>query len=452
MKQAIIIIHGIGEQHPMNTLRGFVKSVSNELQDEKKPRIWYKPTNSTDLVEQRRVTMSPSRKRPPTDFYEYYWAHHVTDTKITHVFTWILRLLFSNPRHFTKSILTIWLSLWTLIIIIICGIVTGMLSYDDLNIWKTSGLIISAISLIVYTLFRYFLTSYLGDAARYFSGAPEHVKIRNEILKDGIRFLKDLTECGKYNRIILVGHSMGSVIAYDLLKYLWTEYNTQHGSPEKIVTEPLDELEKMVKDWPDTLTNEHIEAFQKAQESLWIQQRRHGVPWLVTDLVTVGSPLTHASFLLSDNQTELTIRKNDREFPTCPPVEDAGAFHFHNKNKNYELPDGSKRNIYFLHHAALFACTRWTNIYFPGDIIGGPVRAVFGKGIKDISASLPKRWLAKTLFSHTRYWDTRMFAERKEELPEDSSIAQIIKALRLNSRELIWQAKKNNTTHRDEEE
>ena len=35
MKQAIVIIHGIGEQHPMNTLRGFINTIVSEVPDKK---------------------------------------------------------------------------------------------------------------------------------------------------------------------------------------------------------------------------------------------------------------------------------------------------------------------------------------------------------------------------------------------------------------------------------
>src|SRR5271156_3595494 len=47
--------------------------------------------------------------------------------------------------------------------------------------------------------------------------------------------------------------------------------------------------------------------------------------WLVTDFVTLGSPLTHAHYLMCDGATEGELitdfkrRVTQREFPTCPP-------------------------------------------------------------------------------------------------------------------------------------
>lgn len=455
MKQAIIIIHGIGEQHPMDTLRGFVETVVNELSDKEKIQKWFKPHDSTDLLEQRRVTISASRTRPSTDFYEFYWAHHLSDTKVMHVFRWVLRLLFSNPMSFSKMIAFLWVQLWVLIALFIWGLISfggyipGVFYSPAL---EKGNLLISGLSILIYSLMRYFLIRYMGDAASYFSGTPEHVKTRNDILQDGINMVKHLSESGKYDRIVIVGHSLGSVIAYDLLKYLWADYNTEHGSPEVVDDGPLTKMEEMLNDWKEDPKGERIEEYQKLQEELWIQQRKHGNPWLVSDFITLGSPLTHASFLISNNKAELAVRKNDRELPTCPPIMETGKIHFFNKAKNYKNKAGENKSIYFLHHAALFAPTRWTNLYFPGDPISGPLREAFGKGIKDIKVMLPKRWLSYLPLSHTKYWDARPFSDRINKLNEDSSMIQLINAMRLNSRNMLRPLLFDNSAEEEEDD
>jgi hypothetical protein len=61
-------------------------------------------------------------------------------------------------------------------------------------------------------------------------------------------------------------------------------------------------------------------------------------------------------------------------------------------------------------HAALFAVTRWTNIYIPtraivlGDPVGGPLAPIFGKGIKDIPVRASPWWRRYTPIAHTSYW------------------------------------------------
>ncbi len=433
MKQAIVVIHGIGEQHPMNTLRGFINTIVSEVPDEKKPQIWYKPNNSTELLDQRRVAMSSSNGRPSTDFYEFYWAHHVSDTKVMHVLWWVFSLLFSNPFRFPKSILFIWFLLWALLILFLSGIITGffpqLVLFPEL---QAGNLMLSGLSVFIYSIVRYFLISYLGDAARYFSGNPEHVKMRNEVLQDGIQFIKGLNDNGKYDRIIIVGHSLGSVIAYDILKHLWTDYNNKYEHLGELNKGPLNKIEKKINEWKEDSEKTDIEEYQKLQEELWIQQRNYGNAWIITDLITIGSPLTHAPFLLANSKAELAVRKNDREFPTCPPVTENEKIHFYNYTKKFE-----GESPYFLHHAALFAITRWTNMYFPGDVVGGPLRQTFGYGIRDVKVTLPFRLTARTPLSHTKYWDTRPFSDRKDTLAENSSIKQLLAALRLDSKEML---------------
>lgn len=449
MKQAIVIIHGIGEQHPMDTLRGLINTIASEVPDIKKPRVWYKPNYSTELLDQRRVAMSASADRPSTDFYEFYWAHHVSDTKVMHVLWWVFSLLFSNPLRFTKAIFFIWVLLWGLLLLFLSGIITGF--FPQLVLFpqlQAGNLMLSGLSVFIYTIIRYFLISYLGDAARYFSGNPAHVKMRNEILQDGIKFIKGLNDSGKYDRIVLVGHSLGSVIAYDILKHLWTDYNGKYETSGELNKNPLKKIEKKIKEWKEDNEKTDVEEYQKLQEALWIQQRNYGNAWLITDLITIGSPLTHAPFLLANSKAELAIRKNDREFPTCPPVTEDGKIHFYNFTKKRE----GDNTPYFLHHAALFGLTRWTNIYFPGDVVGGPLRKIFGHGIKDVRVTLPFRLLARTPLSHTKYWDTRPFSDRKDTLAENSSIIKLLEALRLDSKGMLKKVNKTATVEEEEEE
>ena len=68
---------------------------------------------------------------------------------------------------------------------------------------------------------------------------------------------------------------------------------------------------------------------------------------------------------------------------------------------------GSQRSIPTLHHAACFAATRWTNIYFPyrglirGDPVGGPLQDLFGAGIADRPVRT-RRWFGR--LNHVHYW------------------------------------------------
>lgn len=204
----------------------------------------------------------------------------------------------------------------------------------------------------------------------------------------------------RYERIMLVGHSLGSVIAYDVITHLWQEMHWKHDKP----SDPIQpEFEKM---------RSHIEAnqgragdlneYRKLQRSLLAEEHRLGMPWKITDLVTLGSPLTYADFLLADELYPLPSRREDRELPTCPPqLEDGRDIGF--LSPRYTLEDRTLARKQQLHHAAAFACTRWTNLYFKSDIVGGNLGHQLGDGIKDIEIP-SKTKLANSYVSHVMYW------------------------------------------------
>ena len=87
---------------------------------------------------------------------------------------------------------------------------------------------------------------------------------------------------------------------------------------------------------PDTLTFGVLSAVEKAvmvegiepatqamarelQYAAWQEHRINTQPWLVTDLVTLGSPLTHGNLLLADKPAEFPGMRRERMLPTCPP-------------------------------------------------------------------------------------------------------------------------------------
>src|SRR3546814_5622367 len=47
-------------------------------------------------------------------------------------------------------------------------------------------------------------------------------------------------------------------------------------------------------------------------------------PWLVTDFVTLGSPLSKAQLLLSADEAEFSLLKDRRQIPTAPPKLEIG--------------------------------------------------------------------------------------------------------------------------------
>ena len=90
-------------------------------------------------------------------------------------------------------------------------------------------------------------------------------------------------------------------------------------------------------------------------------------PWLITDFVTAGSPLSHAEFLLVRDSEGLRNLVRERLLPTCPPVLESYEMNHPDGTVSYSVPSfmftSGKNGKTFPHHAACFAAVRWTNIY-----------------------------------------------------------------------------------------
>src|SRR5712664_3829494 len=123
-KIAVVITHGMGEQIPMETLRGFVDAAwvtNRNVQwlppvDEKPDDIWIKPDEVTGSLELRRITTRWTRtaedqkvKGPRVDFFEFYWADLAEGTTVQELWDWLRTLLWRWPRQVPKGLMGAWL-------------------------------------------------------------------------------------------------------------------------------------------------------------------------------------------------------------------------------------------------------------------------------------------------------------------------------------------------------
>lgn len=283
---------------------------------------------------------------------------------------------------------------------------------------RYSAVIAVAIISVYCALYALFLQPFLGDAARYFRPSPANVLVRREIRKQAVDMLHTLHEWGTYDRIIVVAHSLGTVVAYDMLRAYFSRVNNSLPRPD-ILEPEFSELDQHDRNSSFGTIKTKDEFREKGRELIRKiaaetvnspnASKRKQPTWLVTDFITLGSPLTHAQYLMCDGNTEEKLtddfhrRVKQREFPTCPPDKQAG-----DGLLSFWNPDTRKREF---HHAALFGLTRWTNLFFPmyqlfwGDAVGGPLRSVFGRYIIDIPVSTANSG-KPSFFTHTSYWKT----------------------------------------------
>jgi hypothetical protein len=250
------------------------------------------------------------------------------------------------------------------------------------------------------------LTLYLGDAARYTYAAPDNIEDRSKIRKGGIDLLEQLHKSGKYSRIIVVGHSLGSMIGYDLLKHYWAQVYKNFTNVSAIYPRTeMDRFNKSSQEGFDLSGKEKMKEYMKRQEALLKEQQERGNNWLVSDFITLGSPLAHGELLMAESCESFMERKEERELPSNPPVreKDGGISYPQPFAKD---PMDRERNIRMdiIHHSGHFAFTRWHNLYYKKDFVGGPLKNIFGAGINDVPVNSDSFKAKVPFLMHTNYW------------------------------------------------
>lgn len=499
-KQAVVVIHGIGEQVPLETLRSFVETVyQRDLQDgDQRPRnndpdlgmvnqVWAVPDDKTGTAELRRITTPPNKDGVRTDFFEFYWADITEGTAIEEVYGWVRGLLLRSPFAVPMSVRVwlAWLALWVFAAVLVLftlatldptstltavlvdwakaplvaqrmwiGLVLGiagvalgarpllgpkparakvafpffLLVVGVLLMTLPSGVIDSdrvwsgVIAVGIAALMNYVVAPFAGDIVRYVRATPATVEKRQQVRERGLALLKALHDddphTGKpsYDRIVMVAHSLGTIIGYDLLQLYWEQEGpTHHKNPvrTRAAHAAFDSVDEFVRSsWvdPPHETPFPIEEFQRRQSVLSDEIIKAKFKFRITDFITLGAALTHADFLLADDDDALKRTFDERYFSSSPPRPDWPSVSM--IYRDYPTGDGPGRGP-FLHFAAPFAAVRWTNLYdlhwcpLLGDIVSGPLVPSFGPGIADTPVTIvrPDRPpILERLFTHTLYW------------------------------------------------
>jgi hypothetical protein len=452
--QAVVVIHGMGEQRPMDTIKAFVKAVweaDEVITANKLPhptQVWSKPDVRTGSLELRRITTResiPSASFPHgvrTDFYELYWADLTAGSTWDQLTGWVHGLLLRPLSRVPPDVRLAWVALWiaTLIVIALAG-----LAAVPADSWRKIGAnwlaewhwLLAFVAAAFGAWLHKIATATFGRVVRYTKADPDNIAARQAVRERGLKLLSALHEGTHYKRIIIVSHSLGTMLAHDLLSYFWA----QREAPRRIAeTSPefdaLCELERAAAAVDLNPTAAALDQYYEAQRRLRVALVARAAPladdpqtspdprWLITDFVTLGSPLAHAEFLIAANAEDLARRKFERELPESPPLrEELDPNVFRLAQATHKLPVGadfktsklisfpppSAPHVWELHHAAPFAVVRWVNVYdtaslvFRGDIIGGPLAKPFGPAIIDIDLK-SLRGQSRS-FTHTKYWE-----------------------------------------------
>ena len=470
-KVAVVLIHGIGEQIPMQTVEGFVQAAwveNGEAHwtppgDENAADIWYKPDPLTGSRELRRITtrwtkskVSSSAKGPRIDFFELYWADLAAGPTAEEVWDWLRTLLWRPWSQVPHGLKGAWILLWTTTLFIGGLSLAAVMPWP--GAWLHFGLVILAGGVALGM--QYVVAPYAGRVARYVRADPRNIAIRAAIRDRGLKLLRDLHDRGSYERIVFVAHSLGAVIAYDLVSLLWAERSETlvihedepafaklralEAAAHLLERAPREDLERRRSDYRDAQRAFRL-ALRSGGEDGTHRQRKPDEEWLISDLVTLGSPLVHAQFLVARDQADLAYKIKRWLFPTNWPQ--FQRIESEQRDKINDRPQPPSTEVlgpegglfsYFrgpsgtwsMHHSAPFAAVRWTNVYdphrciFKGDIISGPAAPVFGDGILDVDLREVRG--KSPGFTHTLYWSLQ---------PENAKVIKVLqKAIDLTDR------------------
>jgi hypothetical protein len=541
----VVVIHGIGEQRPLATLREFVETVyrrdrvlaslpvgSNGMLD-----VSAVPDDVTGSAELRRITTLKDGPQKRTDFFEFYWADIMDGTPVELVTGWIRTLVLRSPWRLPRSrkvrrawaVLTLLITLvlisglvavypgfaaaieasalakwlgpkldqirpfvaWALVVAgagaLLAGLVRArgdmrlvslrvplalavagaVLGFIPAGLAGSLAFWAAALTAVVGWSLNAVIGPYAGDVVRYVRATPSTVERRRMVRERGVALLEALHQKRikgppveaftrevennppLYDRIVIVGHSLGTIIAYDILQLFWEKHGPTHHqdwnpSAAGIQSALLACDAHVQAAWTNPGGEIDPEAFETARAKLFELLRQAQPGWRISDLITLGSPLTHAEFLLADTQDEIDQAVIERRFATAPPHPDPmrnGSMLF--PGAGPDLRTGTKEPPLFPHFAAQFAAVKWTNLYdehnnpLLGDIISGQLGESFGPGIAEHGLTITRPgWpsFLKRLFTHTQYWTWHESYEPSAENVE-AAVMDIPEAER---RELLW--------------
>lgn len=418
-KQAVLLIHGIGEQRPMETLWRLVDLVW--MKAPIKPgaperKVYSEPDEVSGVFELRRLSTNYNADGKRTDFYEFYWAHLMHGNVLSDVLSWLALLMLRKRESIPPQLHKAWRALrlvaggfaFFIVLALSTSLFAGFTGQALLFVAFFGAFAAAFAALAIAD--QIFFSPVLGDAARYLRPAPKNIACRQQIREEGLRLIHAMHKSGKYDRIILVGHSLGGVIAYELAQHYWGRRNRLMDR-DGAVQSAIAEAEAAALALNDATGLDRWRRAQNAMfEALRQQADEDGAPlWLISDLVTLGSPIAHASTLLADSPDAFEEMLERREFAANPPqfeIYRDGARRF-SYCRAPESADDAHASPRAPHNAAVFAATRWTNLYFPmqgilrGDLVGGPAAPSFGAGVKDVAACAP---VTGGWFPHMHYF------------------------------------------------
>lgn len=384
-KTAVVVIHGIGEQKPFETLDAFVRPLAKSFESIAgiKVRLRHDLIWFVNWGESCISLLGDEKIHPRIDVFEYYWSH-LTQRKISskEVIDWTITVAQGAKRYYRRrkqcgkgisfeqndrlfSADGEFDHLKYLVMMMSLG---GRLKYIFSLLLMIGKVLpfVRVMDKVIKVIFNLFspligkgLINYLGDVTLYSTtdAKSEHYAVRKEILNGAVEKVRLILENDDYDKILLCGHSLGSVIVYDI----------------------IDRLNMLIQD------NREL--------------RRKAVK--LKGMVTFGSPLDKIAFFFDEY-----INRHKQ------PVRYAITSYLHGfRRNNIDRSIDSTMQWYL-------GAIPWLNFWCATDMVSGHLDVYAAvKNIKlDFSPKMEKsKFLSGTklfIFSHNLYWQADEMYER----------------------------------------
>ncbi len=253
-KTAFLVIHGIGEQNPFEILDSFARGVISHLKsgdiafNASHQIIERKGASGSGWIENY-VRLTSAEGKGIIDIHEYYWAY-LTEEKITlfETWDWVERTLEGTKNFYRENAALarryeqngkIHLGLedaasylrWLWLISPFIKLAASILSISR----PARSSMIHGLIKGIEDYLRPMIVEYIGDIAIYttMDEKSRFFRLRQQILAESQALLESILD-DDYNRVIIAGHSLGSVIAYDTLNRLNIRANLPVGAKLRI--------------------------------------------------------------------------------------------------------------------------------------------------------------------------------------------------------------------------
>jgi hypothetical protein len=280
-KTAVVVVHGMGQQKPRETVNGFVRTA---LRNPDK-RIYYsRPDEITGSYEARRILAIERKEgtavtQTQTEFFEYHWSYKMTGNQFRDLLPTSARLLVRSPLRVPRQLLLPWAMLWAAILAL-AWTVGAAVSQGKVKQFSIKGVIealfpnVVVAAVVGFVVFAAIgkLTSSFVDVVRYLDTSPRSYEVRRAIRGGVVDLLRNLHATDKYARVIIVAHSLGGFIAYDALGSFWDE--TDRGHDRDIEFGKLAELQAAAQ----TLLHPPANPSRTSADATHLRQSLVGAP------------------------------------------------------------------------------------------------------------------------------------------------------------------------------